>query len=289
MVTSARLINGSVFSAMKTDINNRNQADLAAEEERDRVNNLNNATALVGENKFLVSDNALGSGSGKVVLFDDLKTKQRVALRLDEAYINYIKGGDNSFGTIQDALNAILAKDKNLDGNLERFEEYKDEEEAKKDAIRIAQRAIGDGKNMMDDMVDDILGEHFSGEWITALMDKLLKNNKKLTDNIKKMMEEYKKQQIEKQEKGETSETEKSLKELQAQQQALQKLKNNGGNVNALNAEEKKSLANLTQKDMLSNEEMQDLQKQVDTNSFKAISESIGVDKEDLQKVFKAL
>ncbi len=96
MVTNFRLLNGSVFSAMKTDINNRNQADLAAEEERDRVKNLNNAAALVGENKFLVSDKPLGSGNGSVVLFDDPKTKQRVALSLDEANLKKLKGAFGS-------------------------------------------------------------------------------------------------------------------------------------------------------------------------------------------------
>ncbi len=374
MVTNFRLLNGSVFSAMKTDINNRNQADLAAEEERDRVKNLNNAAALVGENKFLVSDKPLGSGNGSVVLFDDPKTKQRVALSLDEAnlkklkgafgsedfyerkdgtirlngkaesfvsgwfgdiaykqgyleadsnkdgvisgkekdalktgagstgafdgttavdeaLISYIKGGDNSFGTIQDALNAILAKDKNLDGNLERLGEYQSEEEAKQWTMKAIQRAMGNGLggfgNIMDSVMDDILADDFSGEFITDMMNKMFENNKKLTDNIKKMMEEYRKRLMEKREKGETLEGEKSLQEIQTQQKALQTLKNNGGDMNALNAEEKKSLTNLTQKDNLNEKEMQDLQKQVDANSFKVISEAIGVNKEDLQRVFK--
>ncbi|MDE5602824.1 MAG: hypothetical protein K2I71_02760 [Helicobacter sp.] len=63
MVTNFRLLNGNVFSAMQSDINNRDQAELASEEERDKVNNLDNAVALVGQNKFLVSDNVfLGGG-----------------------------------------------------------------------------------------------------------------------------------------------------------------------------------------------------------------------------------
>ncbi len=96
------------------------------------------------------------------------------------------------------------------------------------------------------------------------------------------MMEEYRKRLMEKREKGETLEGEKSLQEIQTQQKALQTLKNNGGDMNALNAEEKKSLTNLIQKDNLNEKEMQDLQKQVDANSFKVISEAIGVNKDFL-------
>ncbi len=158
--------------------------------------------------------------------------------------------------------------------------------------MKAIQRAMGNGLggfgNIMDSVMDDILADDFSGEFITDMMNKMFENNKKLTDNIKKMMEEYRKRLMEKREKGETLEGEKSLQEIQTQQKALQTLKNNGGDMNALNAEEKKSLTNLTQKDNLNEKEMQDLQKQVDANSFKVISEAIGVNKEDLQRVFKS-
>ena len=183
---------------------------------------------------------------------------------VEEAIISYIKGGDNSFRTIQDALNVILSRDKNLDGNLERLGEFQSEEEAKQDVREVIERAMRSGEfggNIMDDVMDNILADSFSGKFITDMMTKLLKNNKKLTDNIKKMMEEYQKRLMEKREKGEISESEKSLQEIPTQQQALQSLKNNGGDINALNVEEKKSLANLVQKDKLTQEEMQNLQK----------------------------
>ncbi|MDE5602823.1 MAG: hypothetical protein K2I71_02755 [Helicobacter sp.] len=232
--------------------------------------------------------NVLKTGAGSTGVVDGTIAK-------NEAIFGYIKGGENSFLTIQDALNAILAKDKNLDGNLERIGEYQSEEEAKKWTMETINRVMGNnyGGNitgyMMDDSTDDILAEAFSGEWIAKLMDQLLTANEKLADDIKKMLEEMQKTQMERKERGESTENEKSLEEIQTQQQALQELKNNGGNVNALSAEQKKSLVNLVQKDKISDEEMQSLQKQVDLDSFNAISDVVGMPKEVLQKLFKAL
>lgn len=359
IMTQYSLLNGTVFSAMQTTVQNRDTSALANEEEQDRLQGLSGASALRQNNAFLVNDsNVIASGTTQV-MFNDPKSGSRVTLSLSqenfaklqanfsssdfyqrqdgvvrlngnaEAFVagwfgdvayrqNYLAADSDKNGrigdtetknlknslfstgqfaldgsadielaisgyaafdtrfdsnkpmTIEDALNVMIQKDKNLDGKLERLGEYETESEA----IANVQTRIRD-TIAKQGLKQASKGKDFGMQAISAgfdLMRMVVEHFARAAESVTEMQK-------------------KALEQAQQTQEAMRKLQQQDGNLAALSPEERSALgsssvvANKKEGETLTTDELAKLQEEVDSNTLQTLSDITGIEVQDLQKI----
>lgn len=178
-----------------------------------------------------------------------------------EGYLHFDERFDSNHHTIEDALNTIVAKDTNLDGNLERFE-YHDENDA------IAQ---------IDTYIQEFLDK-------LRFFDAMSMNNKQsngLLDLANQFTQSL---------NSLTSSDKELLNEQQLAFQALRKLQTTG-DINSLSPEERKALESASmifvdKKDKgLDAEEFQKAHQEITDKSLEVLSDATGLKKEDIAKL----
>ena len=173
--------------------------------------------------------------------------------------------------TIEDALNVMIQKDKNLDGKLERLGEYETESEAIANVQARIQSTIAGMQAASQESGDDfVMGALTSGfaDQLQAIVDPFFKAAEAM-DELRKA----------------------ALEQAQKSQEAMRKLQQQDGNLAALSPEERSALgsnavvANKKEDEKLDTDELARLQEEVDSNTFEALASATGIEVQDLQKI----
>lgn len=172
--------------------------------------------------------------------------------------------------TIEDALNVMIQKDKNLDGKLERLGEYETENEA----IANVQTRIRD-TIAKQGLKQASKGKDFGMQAISAgfdLMRMVVEHFARAAESVTEMQK-------------------KALEQAQQTQEAMRKLQQQDGNLAALSPEERSALgsssvvANKKEGETLTTDELAKLQEEVDSNTLQTLSDVTGIEMQDLQKI----
>lgn len=173
--------------------------------------------------------------------------------------------------TIEDALNVMIQKDKNLDGKLERLGEYETESEAIANVQTRIQSAIAGAQVVSQESEDDfVMSALTSGfaDQLRAIVDPFFKAAEAM-DELRKA----------------------ALEQAQKSQEAMRKLQQQDGNLAALSPEERSALgsssvvANKKEGETLTTDELAKLQEEVDSNTLQTLSDITGIEVQDLQKI----
>ncbi len=173
--------------------------------------------------------------------------------------------------TIEDALNVMIQKDKNLDGKLERLGEYETESEAIANVQVRIQSAIAGMQAASQESGDDfVMGALTSGfaDQLQAIVDPFFRAAEAM-DELRKA----------------------ALEQAQKSQEAMRKLQQQDGNLAALSPEERSALgsssvvANKKEDEKLDTDELAKLQEEVDSNTLQTLSDVTGIEVQDLQKI----
>lgn len=173
--------------------------------------------------------------------------------------------------TIEDALNVMIQKDKNLDGKLERLGEYETESEAIANVDIRIQSAIAGAQVVSQESE----GEDYGMQAISAgfdLMRMVIEHFARAAESVTEMQK-------------------KALEQAQQTQEAMRKLQQQDGNLAALSPEERSALgsnsvvANKKEGESLAADELAKLQEEVDSNTLQTLSDVTGIEVQDLQKI----
>ncbi|MDE7256279.1 MAG: hypothetical protein K2N54_08925 [Helicobacter sp.] len=173
--------------------------------------------------------------------------------------------------TIEDALNVMIQKDKNLDGKLKRLGEYETESEAIANVQARIQSAIAGMQAASQESGDDfVMGALTSGfaDQLQAIVDPFFRAAEAM-DELRKA----------------------ALEQAQKSQEAMRKLQQQDGNLAALSPEERSALgsnaivANKKEDEKLDTDELAKLQEEVDNNTFDTLASATGIEVQDLQKI----
>lgn len=173
--------------------------------------------------------------------------------------------------TIEDALNVMIQKDKNLDGKLERLGEYETESEAIANVDIRIQSAIAGAQVVSQESE----GEDYGMQAISAgfdLMRMVIEHFARAAESVTEMQK-------------------KALEQAQQTQEAMRKLQQQDGNLAALSPEERSALgsssvvANKKEGETLTTDELAKLQEEVDSNTLQTLSDVTGIEMQDLQKI----
>lgn len=173
--------------------------------------------------------------------------------------------------TIEDALNVMIQKDKNLDGKLERLGEYETESEAIANVDIRIQSAIAGAQVVSQESE----GEDYGMQAISAgfdLMRMVIEHFARAAESVTEMQK-------------------KALEQAQQTQEAMRKLQQQDGNLAALSPEERSALgsssvvANKKEGETLTTDELAKLQEEVDSNTLQTLSDVTGIELQDLQKI----
>ena len=173
--------------------------------------------------------------------------------------------------TIEDALNVMIQKDKNLDGKLERLGEYETESEAIANVDIRIQSAIAGAQGVSQESE----AEDYGMQAISAgfdLMRMVIEHFARAAESVTEMQK-------------------KALEQAQQTQEAMRKLQQQDGNLAALSPEERSALgsssvvANKKEDEKLDTDELAKLQEEVDSNTLQTLSDVTGIEVQDLQKI----